>query len=153
MKRLLPLGSTVLLLTTACGESAPSAETGIFFATKPHRENVSMTALFEGPLVVRDGCVLIGGAGTYSLPIWNNGSTLSRDGSGRLVVRDDGTHEVAVEGEVFQMGGGYVAEFEPRDKVEPRARQIRRVEDWLGYRIPERCLGPDVYGIWDVGET
>jgi hypothetical protein len=30
---------------------------------------------------------------------------------------------------------------------------VHRVEEWLGYSIPERCLGPDVYGIWVVGEV
>ncbi len=49
------------------------------------------------------------------------------------------------------MGGGYVAEFRPLDKVEPRQDQLRRLEEWLGYPIPERCLEPDVYGVWSVG--
>lgn len=25
--------------------------------------------------------------------------------------------------------------------------QIRPVEEWLGYSIPDRCLGPEVYGL------
>ena len=112
-----------------------------------------MAALFRGPLVVRDGCVLVGSPGEYSLPIWWSGFTAERDASGRLVVRDaDGT-VVAIEGETFEMGGGYIAEFRPSEKVEPSDEQIRRVEDWLGEPIPDRCLTPDVYGIWSVGET
>lgn len=57
--------------------------------------------------------------------------------------------------ELGEMDGGYVAEFRPEDKVEPRDDQLRRVGErfGLGYSIPERCLGPDVYGIWSVGET
>ena len=51
------------------------------------------------------------------------------------------------------MGGGYVAEFRPQDKVEPREDQLRWVEEWLGYSIPERCLDSDAYGVWSVGET
>jgi hypothetical protein len=41
----------------------------------------------------------------------------------------------------------------PQGKVEPRDEQLRSVQEWLGYPIPERCLGPDVYGVWSVGET
>jgi hypothetical protein len=106
-----------------------------------------------GPLVVRYGCVLVGSPGEYSVPIWWKGFTADRDESGRLVVRDGDCAIVAIEGESFEMGGGYVAEFRPQDKVEPREDQLRRVEEWLGYSIPERCLGSDVYGVWSVGET
>jgi hypothetical protein len=110
-----------------------------------------MAALLHGPLVVRDGCVLVGRAGDYTLPIWLKGSTAERDGSGRLVVRDGGGAVVATEGETADVGGGYVAEFRPQDKVEPREDQLHRVEGWLGYPIPERCLDPEVYGVWSVG--
>jgi hypothetical protein len=51
------------------------------------------------------------------------------------------------------MGGGYRAEFRPSHKVEPAEEQITRVEEWLGYEIPGRCLTRDVYGVWLVGET
>ncbi len=112
-----------------------------------------MEALYRGPLAVRDACVLIGGPEEYSVPIWPKGFTAERDGSGRLVVRDSDGGVVAIEGEIFEMGGGYVAEFSPQDKVEPRDDQVRTIEDALGYSIPDRCLGPDVYGIWSVGET
>ena len=110
-----------------------------------------MAALFRGPLVVRDGCVLVGSAGEYSLPIWWSGFTAERDASGRLVVRDADATVVAIEGETFEMGGGYIAEFFPGE--ESSDAQVRRVEDWLGQPIPDRCLTPDVYGIWSVGET
>lgn len=112
-----------------------------------------MLALFQGPLLVRDGCVLIGRPGEYTVPIWWKGFTAERDASGRLVVHDGEGAVVAIEGDSFEMGGGYVAEFRPQDKVEPRKDQLRRVEEWLGYSIPERCLGPNVYGVWSVGET
>jgi hypothetical protein len=125
----------------------------LFFATKPEQDGASMTALYQGPLVVRDGCVLIGRPGEYTVPIWRKSFTAERDESGRLVVHDGEGAVVAIEGDSFEMGGGYVAEFQPQDKVEPREDQLRRVEEWLGYSIPERCLGPDVYGVWSVGET
>ena len=112
-----------------------------------------MTALFTGPLVVKDGCVLVGRPGAYSLPIWWSGFTTEPDTSGRMTVRDEDGTVVAIEGETFEMGGGYIAEFRASEKVEPSAEQIRRVEDWLGEPIPDRCLTPDVYGIWSVGET
>jgi hypothetical protein len=102
---------------------------------------------------VRDGCVLIGSPGDYTLPIWWEGFTAERDESGQLVVRDVEGAVVAIEGESFEMGGGYTAEFRPQDKVEPREDHLRKVEEWLRYSIPERCLGPDVYGVWSVGET
>lgn len=51
------------------------------------------------------------------------------------------------------MGGGYTAEFRPADKVEPAEEQVARVEEWLGFEIPDRCLSAEVYGIWVVGET
>ncbi|MEX0983933.1 MAG: hypothetical protein WD096_02665 [Actinomycetota bacterium] len=147
--------TAALLMTAPCAESrtTPSSEPGLFFATDPERHAFSMQALYRGPLAVRDACVLIGHADEYSLPIWPKGFTTERDGSGRLVVRDSDGGVVAIEGEIFEMGGGYVAEFSPHDKVEAPDDQIRRVEDALGYTIPERCLGPDVYGIWGVGET
>jgi hypothetical protein len=112
-----------------------------------------MAALYRGPLVVRHRCVLIGSPGDYSIPIWRMGFTASRDESGRLVVLDREGVVVAVEGETFEMGGGYVAEFRPQGRVEPREDQVRRLEQSLGYLIPGRCLTPDLYGVWMVGDT
>lgn len=143
----------VSLLLASCNEAPVRDGSDLFFPTKPEEAGASMEALYQGPLVVRDGCVLIGRPGDYSVPIWWEGSTAERDGSGRLVVRDGEGAVVATEGESFEMGGGYVAEFQPQDKVEGREEQLRRVEEWLGYSIPERCLGSDVYGVWSVGET
>jgi len=142
-----------LSVLVACAEASTSTEPGLFFPTKSEHENASMDALFQGRLVVRDGCVLIGGPGDYSVPIWPKGYTAERNGSGALVVADGGGGVIAVEGQRFDMGGGYVAEFEPKDKVESRTQQLSRVEEWLGYAIPERCLASDVYGVWSVGET
>jgi hypothetical protein len=112
-----------------------------------------MEALYRGPLLVRDRCVFIGRPGDYSVPIWRKGFTAGRDQSGRLAVLDSEGAVVAVEGETFEMGGGYVAEFRPKGRVEPREDQLRRVEQSLGYSIPQRCLTSDVYGVWWVGET
>lgn len=158
MRRIPWLALAIGLLLVACGDTraddAP-ASTGpeLFFPTKPEQDAASMTALFQGPLVVRDGCVLIGSSAAYTVPIWPQGFTADLDDPGRLAVRDGEGAVVAIEDEPFEMGGGYVAEFSPEDKVEPREDQLRSVEEWLGYSIPERCLGPDVYGVWSVGET
>jgi len=143
------------LMTASCtgNKTTPSTESGLFFPTKPEQDGASMDALYRGPLVVRDSCVLIGRPGEYTVPIWWKGFTAERDESGRLAVRDGEGAVVAVEGETFEMGGGYVAEFRPLAKVEAQDDQVRRVEEWLGYPIPERCLGPDVYGVWSVGQT
>jgi hypothetical protein len=155
MGRSVWLAVGVALLLTTCGDApsirdAPSAsEPGVFFPTQPVESGSYPAALFRGPLLVRDRCVLIGGPGDYSLPIWRKGFTADRDESGRLIVLDGEGEVVAVEGEAFEMGGGYRAEFYPGE--EPREMQVERVEDWLGYSIPERCL-TDVYGVWIVGE-
>jgi hypothetical protein len=107
-----------------------------------------MLAFFRGPLVVQDGCVLMGNAGDYSLPVWPEGFTAERDRSGRIIVRNADGATIAIEGEIFEMGGGYRAEFRPEDKVESRDDQLRRLAEFLDYEIPKRCLGADVYGIW-----
>jgi hypothetical protein len=142
------------LFLAGCRDEPASGGAGLFFPTSGDDQGgATMTALFTGPLVVKDRCVLIGQPGEYSLPIWWNGFTAKPNASGHIIVRDaDGT-VVAVEGETFEMGGGYRAEFRPSDKVEPSEEQIRRVEQWLGYEIPDRCLTSEVYGIWLVGDT
>ena len=58
---------------------------------------------------------------------------------------------VATEGEPVTLGGGYTAEFQPADKVPAKETQVADLERALGYSIPERCLGNDVYGVWAVG--
>ncbi len=112
-----------------------------------------MDALYRGPLFVRKGCVLIGRPGDYSVAIWPKDFTADHDEAGRLVVRDQRGDVVAIEGEAFEMGGGYVAEFRPESMVEPRDDQISTVERSLGYSFPERCLDGEVYGVWSVGEN
>jgi hypothetical protein len=136
--------------------SSPSSSADLFFPTTGLRQGEGgavMDALLTGPLVVREGCVLIGQPGDYSLPVWWSGFTAERDRTGRLVVRDGEGSIVAIEGENFSMGGGYTAEFDPTGRVGQRATQVRRLERWLGYSIPDRCLASDVYGVWVVGDT
>ena len=87
------------------------------------------------------------------MPIWPKGFTAARDGSGSIVVRDGNGADIVTDGRTFEMGGGYAVEFRPEDKVEPRKVQLEWLEEFIGYRIPRRCLGPDIYGIWIVGET
>lgn len=152
VQRLAWLASAVGLLVS-CGGAAGSGEPGPFFPTNTDEPAAGMEALYQGPLVVRDGCVLLGRPGDYSVAIWPKGFTAERDHDGQLVVRDERGNPVAIEGETFEMAGGYVAEFRPGSKVEPREEQINRVEQALGYRLPERCLDAEVYGVWSVGET
>jgi hypothetical protein len=97
--------------------------------------------------------VLIGRPGDLSIAVWPKGFTTEREDSERIVVLDDRGKVVAIEGQVFGMSGGYVAEFRPEGKVAPREQQLKRVEDWLGYPIPQRCLGSDIDGVFSVGET
>jgi hypothetical protein len=143
--------AVTFLLLGGCRDVAATSDPGLFFPTTKSEQGGEMDALYTGPLVVRDECVLIGRPGEYSLPVWWKGFIAERDESGRVVVRDGEGAIVAIQGERFEMGGGYTAEFYPGE--EPRDVQVRRVEEWLGYPIPDRCLGPDVYGVWVVGET
>lgn len=154
MKRPLRLALVVAALLGGACNDAPSVGNGpdLFFATHPQGPAV-MQALFRGPLVVQDGCVLVGSAREYSLPVWPEGFAAERDQAGRLIVRNAEGATIAIEGEVLEMGGGYTAEFRPEDEVEPREDQLRRFTMSAGYKIPQRCLGADVYGIWSVGET
>jgi hypothetical protein len=141
------------MILGACAEALPASNASDpFFPTYP-QEGAVMTALFQGPLVVQGGCVLIGKAGDHSLPVWPEGFGTQRDENGRLIVRDADGATIAIEGQAFEMGGGYRVEFRPEDKVEPREDQLRRLTEFLGYEIPQRCLGTDVYGVWLVGET
>jgi hypothetical protein len=155
VRRTLYFLAAVALLLTGCADATEGPDvtlsdgSSVFFPTQPEEANEFMTALSVGPLVVRDGCVLVGTA-HYGLPIWRKGFTPELDETGRLVVLDTEGEVVAVEGETFRMGGGFRAEFSPGE--DPRAVQLQGIEEWLGYPIPARCLGPDVYGIWIVGE-
>jgi hypothetical protein len=140
------------LMFLACANAAPPpGEADLFLPTAS--SDAVMDALFTGPLVVRDGCVLAGTAPNLILPIWQDGFSVARDDAGYVVVRDGDGATVAIEGEVFDMGGGFIAEFEPADRVEPRERQLRRVAELTGIAIPERCLVDGVYGVWWVGDT
>ena len=152
MKGFVRVTAGLTALLTACGSAVPSASE-LFFPTDPQLPNAVMEALFEGPLTVRHECVMIGRPRDLSIAIWPNGFTAERDDSGRLVVRDARGNAVAIEGQAFDMSGGYVAEFRPEGKVDSAAQQVRRVEEHLGYSIPDRCLGTDVYGVFLVGET
>jgi hypothetical protein len=144
--------TVAFLLLAGCRDVAATSDPGLFFpTTKSEQGGAVMDALYAGPLVVRDECLLIGRPADYSLPVWWKGFTAERDESGRVVVRDGEGAIVAIEGERFEMGGGYTAEFYPGEEL--RDVQVRSVEEWLGYPIPDRCLGPQVYGVWIVGDT
>jgi hypothetical protein len=148
------LAGLAAIAVAGCTNGPEASDPGLFFPTRDAEQGgAMMEALFTGPLVAEDGCVLIGRLGDYSLPVWWKGFTALPDDQGRVVVRDADGAVVAVEDETFQMGGGYTAEFRPADKVEPAEDQVARVEEWLGYEIPDRCLSAGVYGIWVVGET
>ncbi len=130
----------------------PRQDADVFIAVNPHTENVQMTALLRAPMVVKNGCVLVGEGSSLSLPIWPKGFAAGLDESGRVVIRDTDQRVVAIEGQVMDMSGGYVAEFQPVGKVDPKDEQIAAVESGLGYQLPEACLS-GIYGIWQVGQT
>jgi hypothetical protein len=145
----------VLYGLRALGSAKPTALStgvpGVFMAVDPTTPNAYMLALSTSPVVVRDGCVLFGQDGHLSLPIWPKGFTADRNADGDLVIKDASGAVVGVEGQPLRMGGGYVAEFQPADKVDPKAGQVASVEDALGYQIPQQCL-TGIYGIWQVGQ-
>jgi hypothetical protein len=91
-----------------------------------------------------------GGSGRPSLPIWPHGFTVAQE-SGHLVINDASGNIIASDGQQISMGGGYVAEFQPIRKVMPKDDQVTKVEQSLGYPIPEKCLA-GIYGIWQVGQ-
>jgi hypothetical protein len=132
--------------------TAPAAGPDVFMAVDPTTPNAVMAALMEAPVVVRNGCVLVGSGSDLALPIWPKGYTADRGADGRLVIKDADGSVVGIEGTEIRMGGGYVAEFQPADKVEPKATQVARVESSLGYPIPDSCFA-GIYGIWLVGEV
>lgn len=120
-------------------------------AVDPTTPNMYMDALSTSPVVVRNGCVLFGQGGYLSLPIWPKGFTADHGAGGDLVIRDPSGAVAAVEDQPLRMGGGFIAEFQPAAKVMPKEYQVTKVEQSLGYSIPERCLA-DIYGIWQVGQ-
>jgi hypothetical protein len=145
-------GGSGMIERCACSDAPPpSKDGGLYLPTAG--SDAMMDALFRGPLVVRDDCVLTGDPGDFMIPIWREGFTAGRDENGRVVVRDADGATVAIEGSVFEMGGGFIAEFEPKGKVEPRDAQLEQVAETTGNAIPDRCLGTGVYGVWWVGET
>lgn len=147
------MGLASIALLVFVFRPAPSgpalSEDAVFFPTMQSGPS-GMQALYEGTLIERDGCIFMDGGHQVSLPLWPNGYTVDRGPSDALQIRAEEGAIVAVVGEPISMGGGYVAEFFPPDRVEPRDIQIGRIEEQLG-PIPPRCLGSDVYGMWAVG--
>src|SRR5918994_2920260 len=124
MKRSLSMLAVGLLLA-ACNNAPAMTESGDLFFPTQEGPRSGMQALYRGPLVVRDGCVLIGGPDDYTVPIWPNGFTVEPDESGRVVVRDSEGTVVAIDGETFEMGGGPTAQgalSADRDGRRSRAR-------------------------------
>ena len=88
MRSVRPTLPIVLLALASCGGVPDGGAGGSgdgghqpYFATAP-RGNAVMQALFRGPLIVRDDCILIGEADHASLPIWPEGFTVGRDDAG-----------------------------------------------------------------------
>jgi hypothetical protein len=132
---------------------APAGEgAGVFMAVDPNTRDAVMAALLRAPLLIRNGCVLLGAGDGATLPIWPKGFTADLDASGRVVIHDDNGRTVAIEGQPVELGGGYIAEFAPASKVDPKEGQIAHVESMLGYELPDGCLS-DTYGVWLVGQT
>jgi hypothetical protein len=67
MNRLPALVFVAALLLCACNASTPAGDTGLYLPTAG--SEAMMQALFRGPLIVRNECVLAGDPGDYILPI------------------------------------------------------------------------------------
>src|SRR5215217_54936 len=92
MRAVISAVAAVVTLAAACA-SSPSVSSRapdphLVFPTRSDQGGMMMQALFTGPLVSRQGCVLIGRPDDYSFPVWPKGFTAERDDSGRVVVQD-----------------------------------------------------------------
>ena len=143
---------TVSQIQITDGSLSPSVATQgeVFFPTTRHGASGD-DALYRGPLIERDGCIYIGGDSQVSLPLWPRGYSVVRDPSGALQIDAEDGSTVGTVGQQISMGGGYIAEFFPVDKVAPRDKQLAYVNQQLDEPIPQQCLAPDLYGVWLVG--
>ena len=133
-------GSLVLLMAIsvpACGPDEPAAPPGIFFPTVPIGDAYP-TALMEGVLEERAGCLVVTAHQDHWLLLWPEGYT-ARVAEGQLDVLDE-SGEGRV-GEPLRVGGGETNPIE----VGGAAEAERWASELTGLDIPERC--GDLYWI------
>jgi hypothetical protein len=112
-----------------------------------------MAAGFEGSLIRRGECLLIEDTSYLVLPVWPEGYTLDRNESGVLELLDGDGSIVGALDLPLAVGGGFIAEFQPQGKVEPRADQIQKAEELIDSPLPRQCLTDEVYGVWLVSSA
>lgn len=135
-------GSLVLLMAItvpACGPDEPVAPPGIFFPTVPIGDAYP-SALMEGVLEERAGCLFVTADQDHWLLLWPEGYT-ARAAEGQLDVLDESGEVVGRVGEPLRVGGGETNPIE----VGGAAEAERSVSELTGLDIPERC--GDLYWI------
>ena len=131
--RLASSGLFALAVVAACAPT-PEQVDGVFMARGTHSlGDAGMTALLQGRLAVRDGCLVVVDSGWFGngpvLVVWAREYSLRRDGD-RLRVFEGGRAVVAV-GDLVDIGGGEVA--------------AELVDRWISSQIPTECRAPKYY--------
>jgi hypothetical protein len=131
--------SVVAVMAAACAADRPGSPPGIFFPTVPIGDAYP-SALMEGVLEVRSGCVFVAAHEDRWLLLWPEGFT-TRYTDGELEVLDENGEVVGREGERLRVGGGETNPIE----VGGSGAAERWATDLTGVEIPERC--GDLYWI------
>jgi len=98
----------VAFVFAACTHVETSAPDGLFFPTVP-RQEMYPSALFEGRLVQRSGCLLGSGIGKAGIVLlWPDGYTATIGQDGRTEVSDENGTIVGKVGDDVSLGGGIV---------------------------------------------
>jgi hypothetical protein len=117
VRTLLALG---LFVGASCFSKAPE---GVFFPTT-HDMNAYPTALIEGTLLARDGCVFIESEGQLLLVLWPEGFRIERNGKQLRILGGIG-HPERRTGQPVELGGG--------------GTEFSFAEELIGEPIPSRC--------------
>lgn len=129
----------LVISVPACSPDKPSAPPGIFFPRVPTRD-VYPSALMEGVLEERAGCLFVTSDQDHWLVLWPEGYT-ARAAEGQLDVLDESGEVVGRVGKPLRVVGGETNPIE----VGGAAEAERWASELTGRDIPERC--GDLYWI------
>jgi hypothetical protein len=126
MRNCLPL--IILAICSSCATIAPGETTVTHLPVRSFVPELSLTALLNGRLRVRDGCLRLIGAdgGSGMLVIWPKDTELILEGRHQIVIVGGSDQRLKV-GSKVQLGGGGSDGFPP---------------DGLTAPLPARCGGP-----------
>jgi len=109
-----------MLAGASCSSEAPD---GVFFPTTGNM-NSYPSALIEGTLQERDGCVFIESEENLVLVLWPEGFRVERDGAELRIVGGIG-HPEHSTGQPLELGGG--------------SADLPFAQELIGEQIPARC--------------